>query len=51
MQIHLVGAYRVASAVLPGMLDRQRGDLIFVGSDVALRHRPTWAPTVPPRPR
>jgi len=29
--------------VLPGMLDstnRQRGDLIFVGSDVALRQRP-----------
>src|ERR1700734_2991387 len=40
MQIHLIGANRLASAVLPGMLDRQRGDLIFVGSDVALRQRP-----------
>ena len=40
LQIHLVGANRLASAVLPGMLERQRGDLIFVGSDVALRQRP-----------
>src|SRR6476659_9515001 len=40
LQIHLVGANRLATAVLPGMLARQRGDLIFVGSDVALRQRP-----------
>src|SRR6202012_2878126 len=40
LQIHLVGANQLAGAVLPGMLDRQRGDLIFVGSDVALRPRP-----------
>ena len=40
VQIHLIGANRVASAVLPGMIERQRGDLIFVGSDVALRQRP-----------
>ncbi|MGE2834346.1 SDR family oxidoreductase [Mycobacterium sp. SMC-4] len=40
IQIHLVGANRVANAVLPGMLERRRGDLIFVGSDVALRQRP-----------
>ena len=40
LQIHLVGANRLASAVLPGMLERQRGDLIFVGSDVSLRQRP-----------
>lgn len=40
VQIHLIGANRVAGAVLPGMLERQRGDLIFVGSDVALRQRP-----------
>ena len=40
IQIHLIGANRVATAVLPGMLERQRGDLIFVGSDVALRQRP-----------
>lgn len=40
IQIHLIGANRVASAVLPGMIERRRGDLIFVGSDVALRQRP-----------
>jgi NAD(P)-dependent dehydrogenase (short-subunit alcohol dehydrogenase family) len=40
VQIHLIGANRLATAVLPGMLERQRGDLIFVGSDVALRQRP-----------
>lgn len=40
LQIHLVGAFRLAGAVLPGMLERRRGDLIFVGSDVALRQRP-----------
>ncbi len=40
VQIHLIGANRVTAAVLPGMLERQRGDLIFVGSDVALRQRP-----------
>ncbi|MGE2718017.1 SDR family oxidoreductase [Mycolicibacterium litorale] len=40
VQIHLIGANRVAAAVLPGMIERRRGDLIFVGSDVALRQRP-----------
>ncbi len=40
VQIHLIGANRLAAAVLPGMVQRQRGDLIFVGSDVALRQRP-----------
>lgn len=40
IQIHLIGAFRLANAVLPGMVDRQRGDVIFVGSDVALRQRP-----------
>ncbi|MGV0790255.1 SDR family oxidoreductase [Mycolicibacterium sp. XJ1819] len=40
LQIHLIGANRLATAVLPGMIERRRGDLIFVGSDVALRQRP-----------
>ena len=40
IQIHLIGANRLATAVLPGMVTRQRGDVIFVGSDVALRQRP-----------
>src|ERR1700755_78524 len=40
IQIHLIGANRLATAVLPSMIERRRGDLIFVGSDVALRQRP-----------
>ncbi len=40
VQIHLIGANRLATAVLPGMVRRQRGDVIFIGSDVALRQRP-----------
>ena len=40
VQIHLIGANRLASAVLPGMVQRQRGDVIFIGSDVSLRPRP-----------
>ena len=40
VQIHLIGANRLATSVLPGMVNRQRGDVIFVGSDVALRQRP-----------
>lgn len=40
IQIHLIGANRLATAVLGGMIERRRGDLIFVGSDVALRQRP-----------
>ena len=40
IDIHLLGANRLATAVLPGMVQRQRGDVIFVGSDVALRQRP-----------
>lgn len=40
VQIHLVGANRLATAVLPAMVARRRGDLIFVGSDVGLRQRP-----------
>lgn len=40
IQIHLIGANRLATAVLPGMVARQRGDVIFIGSDVSLRQRP-----------
>lgn len=40
IQIHLIGANRLATAVLPGMVERQRGDVIFIGSDVSLRQRP-----------
>lgn len=40
INIHLIGSHRLAAAVLPGMVKRQRGDVIFLGSDVALRQRP-----------
>ncbi|ORV51831.1 short-chain dehydrogenase [Mycolicibacter engbaekii] len=40
IQVHLVGANRLATAVLPDMVARRRGDVIFVGSDVALNQRP-----------
>ncbi|MCH9722003.1 MAG: SDR family oxidoreductase [Actinomycetia bacterium] len=40
IQIHLIGANRLATAVLPGMVRRRRGDAVFIGSDVALRQRP-----------
>lgn len=40
LQVHLVGANRLTTAILPSMIMRQRGQLIFVGSDVALRRRP-----------
>jgi NAD(P)-dependent dehydrogenase (short-subunit alcohol dehydrogenase family) len=40
IQIHLIGANRLATAVLPGMVRRQRGDVVFIGSDVSLRQRP-----------
>jgi NAD(P)-dependent dehydrogenase (short-subunit alcohol dehydrogenase family) len=40
IQIHLIGANRLAAAVLPDMVARQRGDVIFIGSDTGLVQRP-----------
>jgi NADP-dependent 3-hydroxy acid dehydrogenase YdfG len=40
IQIHLIGANRLATAVLPDMVARQRGDVIFIGSDTGLVQRP-----------
>jgi NAD(P)-dependent dehydrogenase (short-subunit alcohol dehydrogenase family) len=40
IQIHLIGANRIVGEVLPGMVERRRGDIVFVGSDVSLRPRP-----------
>lgn len=42
IDIHLVGAHRVYRAVIPGMIDRGRGDFVFIGSDVAVHPRP-WS--------
>ncbi|MGV9712876.1 SDR family oxidoreductase [Gordonia sp. NPDC003424] len=42
INIHLNGAYRLYRAVIGGMIDRARGDFVFIGSDVAIRPRP-WS--------
>jgi len=42
INIHLTGAYRIYRAVIGGMIDRTRGDFVFIGSDVAIRPRP-WS--------
>jgi NADP-dependent 3-hydroxy acid dehydrogenase YdfG len=40
VQLHLVGVQRLVAAVAPGMVTRQRGDLVFITSDVVIRPRP-----------
>lgn len=40
IQVHLIGANRLATAVLPDMVARRRGDVIFIGSDTGLVQRP-----------
>lgn len=40
VQVHLVAANRLATAVLPDMVRRRRGDVIFIGSDTGLVPRP-----------
>jgi NADP-dependent 3-hydroxy acid dehydrogenase YdfG len=40
VQVNLVGAHRIASAVVPGMVSRRRGDVVFVTSDVVRMPRP-----------
>jgi NAD(P)-dependent dehydrogenase (short-subunit alcohol dehydrogenase family) len=34
LSIHLVGAHRLVAAAVPGMVERGRGDIVFVSSDV-----------------
>lgn len=43
LDVNILGAHRLLRAFLPGMLDRQRGDLVLVSSDVAVRARPFMA--------
>ncbi|GAB92689.1 SDR family oxidoreductase [Gordonia rhizosphera] len=43
VDIHLLGAFRVYRAVINGMIERGRGDIVFIGSDVAQEHRPWMA--------
>jgi len=40
LDLAVVGAHRLVSAFVPGMVERRRGDVVFVSSDVAVRARP-----------
>ncbi|MCM6772701.1 SDR family oxidoreductase [Nocardia sp. CDC159] len=40
LAVHLAGAQRLAHRVLPGMIERRRGDFVVIGSDCADRPRP-----------
>lgn len=43
LDLNVLGAHRLVRAFLPGMIERQRGDLVLVSSDVAVRARPFMA--------
>jgi NADP-dependent 3-hydroxy acid dehydrogenase YdfG len=43
LNINLVGAHRLVRTLVPGLVERRRGDIVFVSSDVALRPRPHMA--------
>ena len=40
IDLNILGAHRLVRAFVPGMVERRRGDLVFVSSDVAVRARP-----------
>ena len=43
IDVNLLGAHRLVRAFVPGMVERRRGDVVFVSSDVAVRPRPFMA--------
>ncbi|QIG42920.1 SDR family oxidoreductase [Nocardioides anomalus] len=43
LDLAMVGAHRLVRAFVPGMLERRRGDLLFVSSDTAVQPRPFMA--------
>ena len=43
LDLNLVGAHRLVHAFVPAMIERGRGDVVFVSSDVAVRPRPFMA--------
>ena len=38
--VNVLGPHRLIRAFLPGMLERERGDIVFISSDTAVRPRP-----------
>ncbi|WP_127781888.1 SDR family oxidoreductase [Rhodococcus sp. X156] len=40
VNVHLVGTQRLAHRLLPGMIERRRGDFVVIGSDCADQPRP-----------
>ena len=40
VDVNLLGPHRLVRTFVPGMVERRRGDVVFVSSDVALRPRP-----------
>ena len=40
LDLNVLGAHRLVRAFVPAMVERRRGDLVFVSSDVAVRPRP-----------
>ena len=43
LDVNILGAHRLVRAFVPGMVERRRGDVVFVSSDVAVRARPFMA--------
>lgn len=40
IQVHLIGAQRLVHRIVPGMVERMRGDFVLIGSDCADSPRP-----------
>lgn len=40
IDVHLVGVHRLAHRILPGMIERERGDFVMISSDTAPAPRP-----------
>ncbi|MGW5570963.1 SDR family oxidoreductase [Nocardia thailandica] len=40
LDLHLAGPHRMVRRLVPGMVERQRGDVVLIGSDCALSPRP-----------